>query len=605
MTVPADLSSGAAFDDEHLAANGAIVVPVWPLEQVWAACEAVAELGTAPDDGASGCFESDQSLDPGYVQAAEEVAGALLATPSARRPRIRFVWPGEGSGAGLHSPSNVRSEWGPGTRYSIEVVLDGVHDWNGPMWVVPGSHRWAALGADVDEAAAHRLLTAHVVPVEANAGDMIVLHPSVLSVRFPNKDRPRRSLVFEVDRPGVPQQGATSSAITLETLLTPLVEDQLVFSETGPERVPLPDMLSCRTCLRPVGPARQRWTGVHQVRCDDCAQRTYTSRSMSARRPRLVLGPVADVLPEGPGRVLVDASADARLRSDGFAIIDEPVIGADAAASIRDRFGEMRGWSGVGHLNDFNQRDTDYRSAATDLMASELDEILGRLFVDYRPFLHTFLCKWPGEESSLEPHRDWMYVDERAGHRTFLAFVALDDIVDGRGQLQFLRGSHRMDTMWRGTDLRPNWLGHTSVVDRRLEAVSVRAGQCVVWNSALTHSSLPNLSSTPRVGAGVWFAPNSAPLVHFRKLGPDSVGYFEIDSEFYRTENPYRLLVSNPRYEMRERLALDDPDWDAEEVDRRLGELAGERAPAPRTGRLGRWLRRDPGVVGSRSGSSE
>lgn len=263
-------------------------------------------------------------------------------------------------------------------------------------------------------------------------------------------------------------------------------------------------------------------------------------------------------------RVLSDPELDERLRRDGFVTFH--VFDEDRVERLRQEFGRLRGWEGQGFQSDLVSEDLGYRKEASDCIGDELDDDLSALFDGYVPFLHSFLCKYPGGDSSLYIHRDWMYIDERQGGRTYVAWVALEDITGHNGQLRVLRGSHLLDRSLRGTGLIAPWIRHEHVIDDRMLAVPVKAGDIIVFDNSLVHSSFPNHTTTPRVAAAVGMRPEGEPLVHFRRVDDGRAQRFDVDEQFFLTATPQQLIAEPPGLPVAEDLAIDETDISADEL---------------------------------------
>ena len=576
-SILAGLAEGSWAD--ALDRDGYVVIDLLDADAVAAASRALADVGTAPDDGCLGRISSADSRDARYRSLAAAAARRVLAgLTSVIDPGFVVAWPGDLSGTGLHHelppPGDLARP-----RLHVEVALDAAAVDNGQTWVVPGSHRWfdAPTAAPVDSDVAERVATRHAAPVSLRPGQALVAADALLRFTLPNRDRPRRSVTCWLPaHPGPAPHEGSVGPVSRARLARLELDGWAPDREPTPHEAPNAGILRCAACgsRLPGGGGVEPWNGVVTGRCARCSVGPVSGILERGDPP--TPSPALDFpLPERPTAVLADPSLDHRLRTDGFVVFPEPVITPDQAHRLRNAFGDLHQWEGFGHLNDFNQRDRPYRNEATRLMKEHLLGILSPLFTDHDPFLCTFLCKWPDDGSDLEPHQDWMYVDERRGERTFLAFVALDDITGDRGRIRVLRGSHRLDSMPRGTDLRPGWLGHAEVLERRLESIPMTVGQCAIWSSALVHSSLPNLTDEPRVAAGLWFVRRGEPLVHFRRLDHATAGLFEIDGDFYRTQNPYRLMVSNPPYPLCEVVPTDGQDLTPEALERNLDRILG------------------------------
>jgi hypothetical protein len=296
----------------------------------------------------------------------------------------------------------------------------------------------------------------------------------------------------------------------------------------------------------------------------------------------------------------VDHARDRRLRRDGFVVF--PLLDAEQVARARAEFGRLHGWEGHGFHADLNVADPAYRREVRTVLSELLADGLTRAFADHRPLLANFLCKFPGPDSALYLHRDPMYVDERDGDRTYVAWTALQDITGDNGRLQVLPGSHRLDNRLRGSLLVAPWIAHEDVIRPRLETLSVRAGDCVVLDNALVHCSLPNLTDEPRLVAAVAMKPRTAAPLHHRRFDDVSAATYAVDEDFWCDFTPSELeerplplpiarVVPAPQRPLSERhLALLLDHRVARALDRALDGAGARVAPglAAKAGRLHR-----------------
>jgi hypothetical protein len=246
----------------------------------------------------------------------------------------------------------------------------------------------------------------------------------------------------------------------------------------------------------------------------------------------------------GSPRALLDRADDRRLRRDGFVVF--PLLGPEDVSRARAEFARLHGWKGRGFHADLNVPDPAYRREVGEVLSGLLADRVTACFDGYRPFLYNFLCKFPGADSELYLHRDWMYVDERQGDRTYVAWIALEDVAGDNGRLQVLPGSHRLDDRLRGSRIVAPWIDHEDVIRPRLRSLSVRAGDCVVLDNALVHCSLANLADEPRLVAAVGMRPLTAPLVHFRRVDDSSAAFHRVEEDFFCTYTPADLERGAP-----------------------------------------------------------
>jgi len=415
------------------------------------------------------------------------------------------------------------------------IPLIDVDERSGALAVVPGSHRWTdgirpAGAVELPTEPLQGELGAAAVQLDLRAGEAVIYDPALVHGAGANRSTRVRPAV----------------AIALAPVGAPLVHAHVV--DGGVVCHELDD-------------DHYRHHGVFDLPTDrpelDAWAGTVTTaelrRAAAAAATDAAATVATDAAPStGPhpptrsGRVLRDATLDQQLQQDGFVLL--PLIGDDEVAALRARYGTMHGWEGAGFEADLNNPDTDYRHAVSAVLSDALDERVGQLFADHEPFLRVFLCKWPGEQSDLYLHRDWMYTDERLGHRTYVVWVALQDITEDTGRLQVLRGSHGFDPMLRGTNLNAEWVQSDDVRDR-LEAIDVPAGTAVVFDNQLVHASLPNTSGRPRLVTAIGMKERGADLVHFHRPGDGVAARYAVDEEFFLTATPAQLLAGPPDLE--------------------------------------------------------
>ena len=280
---------------------------------------------------------------------------------------------------------------------------------------------------------------------------------------------------------------------------------------------------------------------------DGAAARELTGRLVRAIEAGAV-GPVARVaahpVPMRPDRqALKDPELDEQLRSEGWAKVR--VLTREQAAALREVYGEVHGWEGEGFEPDPANGDREYRTRSRAALGAVLDPALAEVFVDHLPFLQGYYLKWPNcPETHI--HADWTNVDETAGHRSYIAWTALQDITDDVGQMSILPRSHTVDPSPRGSRLNlplaGAWLGKEEDVWRRMQRVPLEAGEALVFDMGTIHASFSNTTDLPRVAAVTCLRPAEAELVYYRAASGDTVLRYEVDEEFFVEATPPELV---------------------------------------------------------------
>lgn len=476
-------------------------------------------------------FASGNDLDRADARRVHDAILAVVAAPLAQLLPDHRPFLASFLSKAAHSPTTV--EFHQDLTYTDErthrslvvwIPLDDVDEDAGAMQVVPGSHRLVdgmrPGGAEpLPTAALHDELSTRASTVALRAGDALLYDPALVHGSPPNTgDRPRIAVGVAL----APADASLVHAHLVDGELQVFEVDEAYHLDQGVRT--LPDGY----------PRREPWTaavttddlsvalGVHPDTCAAPRASADTDRAM----------------------VLRDADADRALATDGVVVIDLD-LPDEVLHVLRDAYGELHGWQGTDFEADLTNADRTYRRAVSDTISAQLDDVVTERFVGHTPFLRVFLCKWPGPHSDLYLHRDWMYVDERGGGRTFVVWIPLDDVDERDGALQVLRGSHRLDPSLRGTNLNAPWIQQDEVVRARLDTVTVRRGSAVVLDNAVVHSSLPNLGGHPRLVAAVGLRPANEPLVHFLRDGDAAVRY-DVDDQFFLDTTPQELMGHRP-----------------------------------------------------------
>lgn len=156
----------------------------------------------------------DAGTDPRIVDPALALLGELEADQLINQ--AHFKRPGDGVAFPMHQDAWNRrwgtSQWlddSPDGGYvQVLLVLDPMGLDNGPLLVVPGSHRYGALqGPDLRARVEDLCEEEPPVPLLADPGTLVFFGPFLVHGSRPNRGtRPRRALVNGFARPGVNQR---------------------------------------------------------------------------------------------------------------------------------------------------------------------------------------------------------------------------------------------------------------------------------------------------------------------------------------------------------------------------------------------------------------
>ncbi|UDY33956.1 phytanoyl-CoA dioxygenase family protein [Dermatobacter hominis] len=214
----------------------------------------------------------------------------------------------------------------------------------------------------------------------------------------------------------------------------------------------------------------------------------------------------------------------------------------------------------TGFHNDFFLPDPEFRFRATEVMAGLTYDLSQRWFAGFTPFLYTYLTKFASEQSSLFEHRDWMYVDELPGERSYILYVAVDDADDRNGMLHLVPRSHLLDGPPCGTRLIWPWLGHPDVLHRHAVPVPLKAGEAAIWDNRLIHMSFENTTPVDRIAIGLWCHRTGRGLAHFVGSDGGRVARHVVDEWFFMSQTPPQLALRDPVGPVAERFVVEPGD---------------------------------------------
>jgi ectoine hydroxylase-related dioxygenase (phytanoyl-CoA dioxygenase family) len=151
--------------------------------------------------------------------------------------------------------------------------------------------------------------------------------------------------------------------------------------------------------------------------------------------------------------------------------------------------------------------------------------------------------------------------------------VALEDITEDNGRPYMVSGSHRLHSMIRGTHLYHSWEDHKERLARRAEPIDMPAGTAALWDSALVHYSVANVTDVPRIAVAVGVRPVGEQLVHYRRTAPDRAARYLVDRTFFTHGDPYSLEEGPPSFPLEQEVPSEDWHLEGPELDRALDDL--------------------------------
>lgn len=229
-----------------------------------------------------------------------------------------------------------------------------------------------------------------------------------------------------------------------------------------------------------------------------------------------------------------------QLKSNGYCIV--PFLSPDETALLYNDFQHILKMS-EGKRSEFFwvsafSPDMDLRAFSNNSLENHFKPYLHRVFNEDAEFMGgTFLLKPPTKEGKNDPHQDSAHVDEEKFYSVY-CWVPLVDMNDDNGPVYAIKGSHLWGNRYRSTVV--PWL-YKNVLDNLVEygtPTYPKAGEMLIFDSALIHYSPPNITDQPRPAINYFVKPKVAPLLYYFTDKTTPAGFveeFELNKEFYYT----------------------------------------------------------------------
>ena len=149
----------------------------------------------------------------------------------------------------------------------------------------------------------------------------------------------------------------------------------------------------------------------------------------------------------------------------------------------------------------------DLSQQAQQIFEPSVSELLG----GHKQLGCSFLTKFPGPYSEMPIHQDWTVVDETQ-FGSYTLWMPLQETNAQNGALEVIRGSHKLSSELRSPSLPVTFEGIRKQLRPYLEMIELKAGEALLFNHSLMHSSPANTTSIPRVAVTYGFVPEEAEL---------------------------------------------------------------------------------------------
>lgn len=254
-----------------------------------------------------------------------------------------------------------------------------------------------------------------------------------------------------------------------------------------------------------------------------------------------------------------DSLVQAHYERFGWAKVD--LLNQEEVSLLTDGFATLSHYFSDGFDTTAIMADPKIKSLAKELIRPIFIEKTKQIFVDCNIFAESFISKGCGKDP-LPFHQDWSFVEEDQGFATVTMWSPLVDVSPSNGTIEVVSKTHLLPRRPRlviGHDY--PYAAFQSVLQQHAQPISAKAGEAVIWDSALFHGSSPNLTNDLRPVAAALVYPSEANTVLYYS-GQDGLIDKCVANGDFMLNNP--ILTARPS-EVLQSVAVpvvDDPEQD-------------------------------------------
>jgi mannose-6-phosphate isomerase class I len=210
----------------------------------------------------------------------------------------------------------------------------------------------------------------------------------------------------------------------------------------------------------------------------------------------------------------------------GYIVV--PFIDEEAIEEIRNLYEETQNMAQVdsNFYTSIWSHNIDYKKKVDKELKALLSPFLDAHLNAYKTVFANFMVKKANENSALQPHQDWSFVDEEK-YDSVTVWVPLVKVSAENGALEVLPKSNKLNNFKRARFLNSPFNEAIPFISKNLmKSIPLEKGEALFINSRTIHASPSNLSSSDRIAISIVLIPQSAELKHYLLNRENEMNYF-------------------------------------------------------------------------------
>jgi hypothetical protein len=221
------------------------------------------------------------------------------------------------------------------------------------------------------------------------------------------------------------------------------------------------------------------------------------------------------------------------LNSEGYVTL--PCLGKDDIKLLIDLFNEFHPSLPEGFYASTHSIDKNSRKEISEQIAEVVRPKIVNLFSNLELLGGAFISKAPGTKGILPLHQDWNIVNEKEA-RSYNLWIPLVDVNEGNGAMRILKQSHLKQETYRGPNLYPTLSNISKLVDENMVSLNMMAGEALLYDHALWHSSPVNQSNQLRLAVVFGIIPKGVEMKFYHQNGNQIEEYNSYPSFFFEND---------------------------------------------------------------------
>lgn len=233
--------------------------------------------------------------------------------------------------------------------------------------------------------------------------------------------------------------------------------------------------------------------------------------------------------------ILRNVRQNSELQKEGFVVL--PFLSESEISELTSFFKQNITLDEGDFYATAHAKESSFRSKMSDKVVEVIQDKVDSYFQNHELLGASYIVKSKRLSQTLQPHQDWNIVDE-SKHRSYNIWIPLVDLDDENGAILVMPKSHSWITNYRHSSISCSFQQVHQQILENMKPLFLKAGEALIYDHALLHGSMPNLSQNDRIACACGIIPNNAEM-RFYWNNQGKVEEYESSKEFFLTENVF------------------------------------------------------------------